>query len=87
MFNGLKIGTRISLMLGVLFSLLLVVSAMSLRSVARDNEGIRDLKASSAGLVAAQNAMWELRFGIANFMTAKEEGRTKILGDEQKWAG
>jgi len=87
MFNGLKIGTRISLMLGVLFSLLLVVSIMSLRSVARDNEGIRDLKASSAGLVAAQNAMWELRFGIANFMTAKEEGRTKILGDEQKWAG
>jgi methyl-accepting chemotaxis protein len=87
MFNSLKIGTRISLMLGVLFLLLLVVSGMSLRGMARNNEGINDLKNSSAGLVAAQNAMWELRFGIANFMTANEQGRAKILGDEQKWAG
>jgi len=87
MFNNLKIGTRISLMLGVLFFLLLVVSGLSLQGVARNNEGIRDLKNSSAGLVAAQNAMWELRFGVANFMTANEQGRAKIMGDEQKWAG
>ena len=87
MFNSLKIGTRISLMLGVLFALLLAVSVMSLISVSRNNDGIRDLKSSSGGLVTAQNAMWELRFGVANFMTGSEQARAKILGDEKKWAG
>jgi methyl-accepting chemotaxis protein len=87
MFNRLKIGTRISMMLAVLFVLLLVVSTMSLRNLAHNNAGIGDLKSSSAGLVTAQNAMWELRFGVANFMTGNEQARAKILGDEQKWAG
>ena len=87
MFTRLKIGTRISLMLAVLFVLLLVVSGMSLRNLAHNNAGIGDLKSSSAGLVTAQNAMWELRFGVANFMTGNEQARAKILGDEQKWAG
>jgi len=87
MFNNMKIGMRISLMLGCLFALLLAVSVMSLVSVARNNDGIRDLKSSSTGLVTAQNAMWELRFGIANFMTGNEQARAKILGDEKKWSG
>lgn len=30
-------------------------------------------------LAEANNAVWELRFGIANFTLAKEEGRRKIL--------
>lgn len=87
MFTRLKIGTRISLMLAVLFALLLVVSGMSLRTLAHNNASIGNLKSSSAGLVTAQNAMWELRFGVANFMTGNEQARAKILGDEQKWAG
>jgi len=44
------------------------------------------MKSSNIGLVNAQNAMWELRFGVANFMTGSEEARKKILADETKWA-
>jgi methyl-accepting chemotaxis protein len=48
---------------------------------------IQATRSSNIGLVNAQNAMWELRFGIANFMTGSEEARKKIVGDEAKWSG
>ncbi|MBI3968955.1 MAG: MCP four helix bundle domain-containing protein [Chloroflexi bacterium] len=39
----------------------------------------------STHLANMERAVWELRFGIANFMTADVEGRAKILADQEKW--
>lgn len=33
----------------------------------------------------AERGMWELRFGVANFMTADEAGQQKIISEGPKW--
>ncbi|MBA4395410.1 MAG: hypothetical protein C0407_17815, partial [Desulfobacca sp.] len=33
----------------------------------------------------AERGMWELRFGVANFMTADAAGQLKIMADGSKW--
>lgn len=89
-FNNLKVGARITVVVGVILTLLLGISILSYQSISHNENAIRSLKSNSldasVSLAAAQNAMWELRFGVANFMTGSEEARNKILGDEAKWS-
>ena len=45
----------------------------------------RDAQSATVSLANAERAMWELRFGIANFPGADEAGRQKILDATAKW--
>ena len=85
-FTNLKVQTRIALSLATIFILLLAISSYSVSNSFRNSHAIQAVKSSNIGLVNAQNAMWELRFGVANFMSGNEEARSKILGDETKWS-
>ncbi|MBI3140643.1 MAG: methyl-accepting chemotaxis protein [Rhodocyclales bacterium] len=41
---------------------------------------------AAVGLANAQNAMWQLRYGVAEFMVRDADGQAKIVADEPKWA-
>ena len=41
---------------------------------------------SAVQLSAIQNALWQLRFGVSQFMSADPEGQAKIVGEEAKWS-
>jgi len=84
--SNLRVRTRIAVALATVIVLLLVISVFSILNLSRNNAAIQSTKSSNIGLVNAQNAMWELRFGVANFMTGSEEARKKILGDEGRWS-
>jgi methyl-accepting chemotaxis protein len=51
----------------------------SFRSLSQDN------LSAAVQLSNSERALWELRFGIANFMTATPEGRAKIVADTGPW--
>jgi len=84
--SNLRVRTRIAIALATVVLLLVVISVYSIVNSSRNSEAIQATKSSNISLVNAQNAMWELRFGVANFMTGSEEARKKILADEAKWA-
>jgi len=84
--SNLRVRTRIAIALATVVFLLLAISIFSIANSSRNTAAIQATKSSNIGLVNAQNAMWELRFGIANFMTGSEEARKKIVGDEAKWS-
>jgi methyl-accepting chemotaxis protein len=57
-----------------------------IRSMEADSKRLSDGSvASTVRLGNAQNAMWELRFGVANFMTGDDALRAEILGAETGW--
>jgi methyl-accepting chemotaxis protein len=84
--SNLRVRTRIAIALATVVVLLLAISLLSIINSSRNSAAIESTQSSNIGLVNAQNAMWELRFGVANFMTGSEEARKKILGDEAKWS-
>lgn len=84
--SNLRVRTRIAIALATVVLLLLAISVFSIINSSRNSAAIESTRSSNIGLVNAQNAMWELRFGVANFMTGSEEARKKILGDEAKWS-
>ncbi|HWI66178.1 MAG TPA: methyl-accepting chemotaxis protein [Symbiobacteriaceae bacterium] len=87
----LRNSIRSKLLIGfsVIIALTLVVGASgwyinnglmsSFRSLSTEN------LAAATQLSTAERALWELRFGIANFMTGNAEARAKILADSDKW--
>ena len=74
---------------GVVLLLLGAVAAgswQSLKSGQNDAEGLYSSSVQGGIYLSnVERAVWELRFGIANFMMADEAGRAKILGDQAKW--
>jgi methyl-accepting chemotaxis protein len=84
--SNLRVRTRIAIALATVVAFLFAISIFSIVNSSRNSTAIQSTKSSNIGLVNAQNAMWELRFGVANFMTGNEEARKKILGDEAKWS-
>ena len=84
--SRLRVHTRIAVALATVVILLLGISIFSILNSSHNSDAIRSMKSSNIELVNAQNAMWELRFGVANFMTGNEEARKKIQGDESKWS-
>lgn len=84
----MKIGTRLGMAFGALIFLVLLLSVISFTNVVRLNNQIRTIglndAAGTAHLASAQNAIWELRYGVAQFLAAPEN-RQKILDDTSKW--
>jgi len=89
MFRHLRI--RAKLLLG--FAVVLVfltatgfVGWRSLRSTSDDAQSLYDHNVQAGiHLSNIERGIWELRFGIANFMTADAAGRAKILNDQNTW--
>ena len=41
---------------------------------------------SAVQLSAVQNALWQMRYGVSQFMTADGAGQAKIVAEESKWS-
>lgn len=69
--------------------LFLIVGVMGQRALQQVGSQFKELNADNVQgqvqLASIERAVWELRFGIANFMTADDAGRAKILADQDKW--
>ena len=87
----IQLGIRGKLLIGfgVVFGLFGVVALVGWTSLRDAQGGARNLYDTEVRggiyLSNVERAIWELRFGIANFMTADETGRAKILGDQETW--
>jgi methyl-accepting chemotaxis protein len=85
----LGISNKLYLSFSVLLVLLLVVGSIAWRNAVKTeglfSESVDQVK-TGLQLSNAERGMWELRFGVANFMTADDAGRQKILADGSKWS-
>ncbi len=85
-----KIGTKIYALLGGLLLLVLVIVGSVWIGLSQIGASATRLYAhnvaGSIGLERAQNALWELRLGIADYQLANADRRKAILADESKWA-
>jgi methyl-accepting chemotaxis protein len=62
------------------------VSWWSTTTVASEAQRLYNNNVQAGGqLGQAQNAMWQLRYSVAQFMVLGAEGRAKIVADEAKW--
>ena len=81
MFNRLKVSTRLMILNGITLLLtltLLGVGYLMSERVAAAMVDVRGLQGNRV-LSLGSNAIWELRFGIANYTLASPENRSKIL--------
>ncbi|NKE67512.1 methyl-accepting chemotaxis protein [Ramlibacter sp. RBP-2] len=86
MFNTLRVSTRLVLLNAVvaLFTVTLVAVAYSMISgIAASLADVRGLEGNRV-LYKGSDAIWELRFGIANYTLATPENRKKILAGRPK---
>jgi methyl-accepting chemotaxis protein len=87
----MRIGVRAKILVGAGIILFAIATLgfgtwLAIRNVANEfDDSYQDSMMAQMQLVNIQNALWELRFGIANFMTADQAGRDKILQDQDKW--
>ncbi len=83
MFKHLKISTRLDLLAVVVMVFTLMLATLGYTMVSRMSTAMGELY--NKGLVGSKllsdgnNAVWELRFGIANYTLANPEARKKIL--------
>jgi len=81
MFDQLRVSTRLIILnaIVVLFTATLVASGYSMNArIASSLADVRGLEGNRL-LAAGSHAIWELRFGIANYTLASPENRKKIL--------
>ncbi len=88
-FNNRSIRTKLLCGFGVLVVVLGVTGFLGVRALDSSKDDANELYGNvlvgEQYLSNIERAIWELRFGIANFMTADESGRATILNDQQKW--
>jgi methyl-accepting chemotaxis protein len=69
--------------------IMLAVSAVGIKNTYDHSRGYQDLYddsvLSAVYLASAQNALWELRYAIAQFLVVDEAGRQKILEAGPRW--
>lgn len=88
--HNLRVGTRLALGFGILLTMLCAASAMTWKSMADASARYDESRQAMVGAVslsAAQSALWEMRFGVAQFIVGDETARRKILDNEPKWRG
>lgn len=86
--GNIGISLKLYLSFGLLLVLLLVMSLFAWKNTVRSQNiytEYADQVGSGINLSNAERGMWELRFGVANFMTADESPRQKIMADGPKW--
>ncbi len=85
----LTIRTKLYAGFGIVLCLLAVVGFAGWRYITSLSSEFQRLYAdnvqAAVHLSNAERALWELRFGIGNFMVFDAEGRTKILAGQDKW--
>jgi len=84
----IAISKKLYLSFAVLLTFILIVGLMAWQNTKKAEDLLSGsvVKVKEGMLLAnAERGMWELRFGVANFMTANEAGRQKILEDGPKW--
>ena len=82
------ISRKLYLSFGSLLVLLLILSLFAFRNTIKSQDiyiEYADQVGSGIHLSDAERGMWELRFGVANFMTADEAAQQKIKADGEKW--
>ncbi|HEY5998705.1 MAG TPA: methyl-accepting chemotaxis protein [bacterium] len=89
MLKNLKIGWRLTAGFGVVLFLIVIVGLVSLRNTVDYSKEYTDLYRdnvqAAVHLSAAQNALWQLRYGFPQFMVGTPEARAKIVADEGTW--
>ena len=86
MFNDLKILTRLRLLNAIVVFLTLVLVVVGYSMATRISSSLNDVRGVTGSklLSDSNNAIWELRFGIANYTLATPENRRKILEGRPK---
>ncbi len=89
MLDNLSIGKKLALGFGLISVLMASVAITGwlysrLMSKQFDSLYTENLQ-SSVNLANAERGMWELRFGIANYIAGSPEVRAKVHTDEAKW--
>ncbi|MBI5586517.1 MAG: MCP four helix bundle domain-containing protein [Deltaproteobacteria bacterium] len=83
-----KIASKLYLSFGLLMLLLLFGGIVTWNN-SNNTQNLLTEYADQVGagilLSNAERGMWELRFGVANFITADEKGQGKIRADGPKW--
>ncbi len=88
-FGGLRMRSKLVGSFGVMLALSGAVGATAWWSTATLAVQAHALYASNGQQVELANierAVWQLRFGIANFMTADKSGQDQIRAQEKDWA-
>ncbi len=85
----LTIRTRLYAGFGVVLCLLAAVGFAGWRYITSLSSEFQRLYANNVQaavhLASAERGLWELRFGIGNFMVFDADGRAKILANQEKW--
>lgn len=86
MFNDIKILTRLKFLNAIVVFLTLALVGIGYSMATRISSSMSDVRevAGSKLLSDSNNAIWELRFGIANYTLATPENRKKILEGRPK---
>jgi methyl-accepting chemotaxis protein len=82
------ISLKLYLSFGVLLLFLLIMSLFFWSNTIKSQNlftEYADQVGAGIFLSNAERGMWELRFGVANFMSADEKGQKKIIADGPKW--
>ena len=84
------VSAKMYLGFGILTAVFLAVLGFGLsasfRRAAEFQNLYLDHAKSAVQLSAVQNALWQLRYGVSQFMTADGEGQAKIVAEETKWS-
>jgi methyl-accepting chemotaxis protein len=89
MLNNVTIAKRLAFGFGIVLFLMSCIGLVGwkyTRSMATEFETLyADNLQSSVQLSTAERGLWELRFGIANYIAAPPDARARIRSDESKW--
>jgi methyl-accepting chemotaxis protein len=86
MFNNLKVSVRIHLLSLIMVLLTVTLVWVGYSTVTRIASSAVDARAAEGNriLAAGSNAIWELRFGSANYTFATPENRKSIVAGRAK---
>ncbi len=89
MLKNISIGKRLALSFGAVLSLTVCIGLIGWKYtqlMAGEFENLyNDNLQSAVHLSNAERALWQLRFGIANYVNANAEDRARIRAEESKW--
>ena len=91
-FANAKVSTKIIILAGLMFSMSVVSAWLAYSTSSSLGQGIESMytkgSVGTQQLSEVQNAMWQLRYGIAQYLAVPErEARAKIVADSPKWFG
>jgi methyl-accepting chemotaxis protein len=85
---NLNIATRLYLGFAAMMLLVVLSAAFVWRSTYAARENYQALNNNTAGavsLASAQNALWQLRYGLQQFTLIDDAARAAVMADEVKW--